>query len=258
MCISIWCVYVYICSYCSEPLLDCKFSEDVSKDYSANTHDNKINCLVDISLPASKKKNVEPLKNALHELASITKYWYQSLLQWFTQPIAPHTSPLIHVSCLHSPQILIGRRCPELSPPASPTSDSGLLGRQSPTGEGPHVGRFGGDSPLASGTKDPQLPPYQMFVFRLWRGQIALVPWMTFRALPPFYYVSKHVIAGKPVLMTGRRILLASPYRPSLFALLLKPARSQAVFFSSSWNLKNWGEEKKLIVGKQRGLSEEC
>lgn len=49
------------------------------------------------------------------------------------------------------------------------------------------------------GSEGPQCTPYQLFVFRLGRGQIALVPLTTFRALPPFYYVSKHLIAGKPI-----------------------------------------------------------
>lgn len=75
----------------------------------------------------------------------------------------------------------------------TPSTRRALWSRRNPLGEALWLGAPG------LGSKGPQCTPYQMFVFRLWRGQITLVPLTTFRALPPFYYVSKHLIARKPI-----------------------------------------------------------
>lgn len=99
------------------------------------------------------------------------------------------------------------------------------------------------EPPMKLGVLGPQRSPYQMFMFRLRGEQIISVPLTTFRALPPFYYVSKHLIAGKSTLMTGHRVSLASPYLLFLFALLLKPARSRAIFSVFHLKSENWKEK---------------
>lgn len=44
--------------------------------------------------------------------------------------------------------------------------------------------------------------------------------------------------------MTGHRISLASPYRPFVFALLLKAERSQAIFSLFHLKSENWKEKE--------------